>query len=214
MIISEKVKDIIEWIVCILIAFVLALLIKHYFITPTIVQQVSMYPTLEHNDRLLLNRWVVTSHGELRKGDIVTFEAPSKKFFDSTEVNIENPVAVYDKKIDSAFSKFLYYILEVSKESYIKRVIGVAGDHVYIDEDGNVYVNEEKQYENYIRNGCTTQRTGYFYDLVVPEGYVFVMGDNRDHSDDSRRFGCIPLDKIEGRVICRFWPLTSIGGVK
>lgn len=213
MMISEKVKDIIEWIVCILIAFVLALVIKHYLITPTIVQQVSMYPTLEHNDRLLLNRWVVTTKGEIKKGDIVTFEAPTKKYIDSSEINKDMPVAVYDREINSIFSKFFYYVLEVNKESYIKRVIGVSGDHVYIDENSNVFVNDEKLEETYIRSGCETKRTGNFYDVVVPEGYVFLMGDNRDHSDDSRRFGCIPLDKIEGRVVCRFWPLDSIGGV-
>ena len=214
MMMSERVKDIIEWIVCILIAFVLALLIKHYFITPTIVQQVSMYPTLEHNDRLLLNRWVITTKGELNRGDIITFEAPSKRYFDDSEVNLEMPVAVYDKELKSIFSKFLYYVLEVSKDSYIKRIIGVAGDHIYIDEECNVYVNNEKIDEPYIRNGCQTLRTGQFYNLIVPEGYVFVMGDNRDHSDDSRRFGCVPINKVEGRVVCRFWPLDSIGGVK
>ena len=53
-----------------------------------------------------------------------------------------------------------------------------------------------------------------FYDLIVPENCVFVMGDNRDHSTDSRSFGCIPLEKIEGKVWIRFWPFNLFGKVE
>ena len=74
---SSKTKDILEWIACILIALVLALVIRYYVGTPTIVQQVSMYPTLKQNQRLILNRWVRTTKTMPNRGDIITFEAPS-----------------------------------------------------------------------------------------------------------------------------------------
>lgn len=212
--INERTKDIIEWIVCILVAFTLALIIKHLLFTPTVVKQISMDPTLKNNDRLLLNRLAIVMKDEMKRGEIITFEAPSKKIYDITEVDIENPVAVYDRNINGIFSKFLYYILEATKESYIKRIIALPGERITITEDGEVFINGEKLEEDYLVEGLKTERTGYFYDLTVPEGYIFVMGDNRNHSDDSRRFGCIPIEKVEGKVICRFWPLNKMGKVE
>ncbi len=211
---SEKAKDRIEWVVCILVAFVLALLIKHFLITPTVVKQVSMYPTLENNDRLLLDRWSRTIHADLKRGDVITFEAPSKKYYINDSVDMEKPIATYDREINGLFSNFVYYVLEITKESYIKRVIALPGEHVTITENGEVYINGEKLDEPYLREGLQTKRTGPFYDLTVPDDCIFVMGDNRDHSDDSRVFGCVPIEKVESKVICRFWPLNKIGGIE
>ena len=104
-------------------------------------------------------------------------------------------------------------LLEITKVSYIKRVIGIAGDHIRISSDGEVYINEQKLNETYLVEGVTTPRTGEFYDLIVPDGYIFAMGDNRGGSSDSREFGCIPLDKVEGRVTYRIWPLNKFGKI-
>ena len=76
---SPKVKDILEWVYCIVIAIVLALLFRYYIGTPTIVKQVSMNPTLVQNQRLWLNRWGRTTKKLPERGNIITFEAPSKK---------------------------------------------------------------------------------------------------------------------------------------
>ena len=75
---NAKVKDIIEWIYCIVIAVVLALLFRYFIGTPTIVQQVSMKPTLIEDQRLWLNRWGRTTKKMPKRYDIITFEAPSK----------------------------------------------------------------------------------------------------------------------------------------
>ena len=214
---SKRTKDILEWLACIIIAFILALLIRFFIGTPTVVQQPSMKPTLQPNERLLLNRLTRTFKEMPSRGDIITFEAPSKKYIDSSEVNMENPVAVYDRKIDSLLSKFLYYVMEVSKESYIKRVIGLPGDHVKI-ENGKVYINDVELDEPYLREGVLTgQLKGAdtpYLDVVVPKGHLFLMGDNRPNSTDSRCFGCVPYDKIESRVVIRFWPLAKFGTVE
>jgi len=126
-------------------------------------------------------------------------------------VNFDNPVAVYDYEPKGFLAKFNYYVLEFSKMSYIKRVIGIEGDHIKI-ENGKVYLNGEELDEPYLRDGIETE-SNLFTDITVPQGYIFVMGDNRPHSTDSRSFGCIPVEKVESKVWIRFWPLNKFGKV-
>ena len=199
---------------CIIIAIVLALLVRYFIGTPTIVQQPSMYPTLKQGQRLILNRTIRTTKSMPKRGDIVTFEAPSKSYVSAVEANLENPVAIYDYNITNIFSKFRYYVLEIGKTSYIKRVIGLPGERVQI-ENGKVFINGEKLDESYLQEGVvTTSLEGVFTDITVPENCLFVMGDNRPQSTDSRRFGCIPLEKIESKVWIRFWPFDLFGKVE
>lgn len=109
--------------------------------------------------------------------------------------------------------KFTHYVLEVGKESYIKRVIALPGEHLQI-YDGKVYVNGTELQEDYLQPQIMTDTEDCpYFDLVVPENCVFVMGDNRPESTDSRRFGCIPLDKVESKVWIRFWPFNLFGKV-
>ncbi|MGN1327932.1 MAG: signal peptidase I [Clostridia bacterium] len=212
---SERARNILEWIECVVIAVVLAVLIKYYIGTPTVVQQESMYPTLEQNDRLILNRISRTKKETPNRGDIITFEAPSVKYISTEQADLNNPVAIYDYEPTNVFSKFTYYVLEWGKTSYIKRVIGLPGEHVQI-ANGKVYINgEELDESEYLQDGVYTDNYGgEFSDFVVPEGYVFAMGDNRTKSADCRRFGCIPIEKIEGKVSIRFWPLNKFGTIK
>ncbi len=210
---NEKVKDILEWIYCIIIAVVLALLFRYYVGTPTIVQQVSMKPTLIQDQRLWLNRWNRTIKKMPQRGDIITFEAPSKIRYTYNEVDETNPVAKYENEPTGLWGKFKYYVLEIGKDSYIKRVIALPGEHVEI-KDGFVYINGEKLQEDYLQEGIVTDVVGAgFSDFIVPENCVFAMGDNRSHSTDCRAFGCIPLEKIESKVWIRIWPLNLFGKV-
>lgn len=208
---SPKTKNILEWVYCIAIAIVLALAVRYFIGTPTVVKQPSMFDTLEEGQRLILNRWVRTVKGQYNKGDIITFEAPSNPIISAYDVDNDNPKAEYKYTPNTIIGKFVYYVLEFGKTSYIKRVIGVAGDTIKIEE-GNVYLNGEKLNEPYLDEGKVTEG-GVFTDIKVPEGYVFVMGDNRDHSTDSRSFGCIPIEKIESKVWIRFWPFSKFGKV-
>mgnify|MGYP002764449672 CR=1 FL=1 len=208
---NPKVKNILEWCYCIVIAIVLALLVRCFIGTPTIVKQRSMYPTLKPDQRLILNRLAITFHSDLKKGEIITFEAPSEAHIDIDKADMSNPVAKYDGGPKSILGKFAYYVLEVTKTTYIKRVIGLPGDHVEI-KNNKVYINGEKLKEDYLDSSVvTTPCDGAFTDLIVPEGYIYVLGDNRPQSTDSRSFGCIPIDKVEGKVAFRFWPLNTFG---
>ena len=210
---NDKVKNILEWIYCILIAVVIAILIKYFVGTPTIVKQSSMWPTLEQNDRLILNRLPRTFGKMPERGDIITFEAPSNKATGLTAEEIDNPIAKYDNEPTTWWGKFTYHVLEIGKESYIKRVIALPGEHVEI-KDGKVYINGEKLDEPYLTDDVITEPTGVLNDFTVPENTVFAMGDNREGSKDCRAFGCIPLERRESKVVIRFWPLNKFGKVE
>ena len=215
---KSNIREILEWLVCIIIAVVLALLVRYFIGTPTIVQQTSMTPTLKENERLWLNRWGRTTKKMPERGDIITFEAPSTSRVLQQDIDYNNPVEKYENEPEGLLKRFTYYVLESSKRSYIKRVIALPGEYVEI-KDGAVYINGEKLEEPYLQDGVVTDmKTGkedtYFTNFTVPENTVFALGDNRTGSTDSRSFGCIPLEKIEGKVLFRFWPLSKFGGVE
>jgi len=208
---SEKTKNILEWIICVVIAIVLTLLFRYFIATPTVVQQVSMYPTLVENQRLIITRTFRITGKMPKRGDIVTFEATSYSYSEGT-ADQSNPVAIYMDEDRNILEGFFYNVLEITKKSYIKRVIGLPGEHVEIKE-GKVYINGKELKEDYLQPDVITE-SNVFNDFIVPEGYLFCMGDNRAKSTDCRKFGCVPFDKLEGIVVCRFWPLNQFGSVE
>ena len=176
-----------------------------------------MKPTLMPGQRLILNRWMRTINEMPQRGEIITFEAPSKvTYSNGLEVDLQNPAAKYEKEPTNWWNKFVYYVLEIGKESYIKRVIALPGEHVKI-ENGKVYINGTELEEPYLQPNVVTtvdaKKYNYFSEFTVPEGYVFAMGDNRSQSTDCRAFGCVPVEKIESKVWIRFWPLNLFGEV-
>ena len=210
--INEELKNILEWIICIIIAVVLGLWIRYYIMTPTQVRSVSMKPTLIEGQRLILNRTIRLSNKLPERGDIITFEAPTEDYLTEAEFK-ESPTARY-KEPEGGFNKFVHNVLEIGKTSYIKRVIALPGEHVKI-QDGKVYINGAEYKEEYLSNSVKTEAEGgLVLDFVVPEGTVFAMGDNRSESHDCRAFGCVPQDKIESIVLFRFWPFDKFGKVE
>ena len=196
------IKEILEWVLCLVIAYVLYLKINYFVGTISGVKQVSMLPTTKENDRLIISRPTIFKR-DLKYGDIVTFEAPLE---DDLEVN-ENNIASYTEK--TGIDSFFYNFMGIGKSSYVKRVIGLPGDHIVIGDDGFVYRNGEKLDEPYLNEQITNKDK--YNDVVVPAGTVFMMGDNRLSSKDSRFFGCVPIEKVNGYVVIRVWPLNKIG---
>ena len=203
-------KEFLEWWYCIIIALVVALIIRctigNFLFWQTTVKQTSMYPTLKENQRLIVNRMVKTFNQNIERGDIITFEAPTIKA--ATGIK-----AIYSSEPEGWFGKFTYYVLEIGKTSYIKRVIGKPGDKISIF-DGKVHINGKELEEKYLQENVVTEgKNANLIDFTVPEGYIFAMGDNRESSLDCRDFGCIPIEKIESKVWIRFWPLNVFGKV-
>lgn len=182
---SSPVRSAIEWIVVFVGAILVAILIKTYVVQAFFIPSASMNPTLLEGDRVLVNKLSYHLH-DVNRSDIIVFEKP--------------PDAVGD---------------DVTKD-LIKRVIGLPGDNLYF-EGGKVYVNGKQLEEPYLSPGvATTQGTiacTQEKPCKVPANYVWVMGDNRGNSKDSRYIGPIPEDHIVGRAFVRVWPLNRFGGL-
>jgi signal peptidase I len=171
-------KEIFEWVKTIVISVIIALMIT-MFIRPTLVKGHSMYPTLEPNNYLIINKIPYMIH-EPERGDIVVFKSSLKT-------------------------------LNGKEKDLIKRVIAVEGDELVVN-DGKTYLNGEEIKENYINENYT----GGEVDIKVPKGQVFVMGDNRGNSLDSRdeRVGTVDVHTIRGKVLVRLFPFNKIGAVE
>ena len=141
-----------------------------FFIKPIVVQGISMLPTLETKDYLLVSRQAY-NFGEPERGDIVVF--PHEEGTEETY--------------------------------YIKRIIALPGDHLVI-KDGKVYINNKVMNEDYIAEDYTSGDIDY----KIPEGRIFVMGDNRGSSSDSRYFGTVKIDEVLGEAFVRLFPFSKI----
>ncbi len=211
---NSKSKEIFEWIVCILIALIMVVLIKAFVGFPTVVSGASMDSTLKDKQRLWVSRIGIEMHKYPKRGDIITFEAPSTTYVTKASYNPDDVTAEYKNDSKGIGEKIKSSIDIFGETSFIKRVIGLPGDYVEI-KNKSVYLNGQELEEKYLDAGTVTDSAeGFFLDVVVPDGYVYVLGDNREVSGDSRRFGCIPIDKIEGKAVFRFWPLNKLGKVK
>jgi signal peptidase I len=163
-------------------------LIQSFVAQPYRVEQESMRTTLEPNQYVLVDK--LSPHfDDYSRGDIVVF----------------NPVLREDECSDPVSGGF------TDVTPYIKRVIGEPGDFVELHE-GDVFVNDIQLDEPYVR-GASTDALDDAESWLVPEGRLFVMGDNRNNSTDSRseQIGMVCTNDVVGRAWLRYWPLDTIG---
>ena len=179
----------------VLMAFVLALIIRTFLFQAFFIPSPSMEPTLIQGDRVLVNKIPYYFH-DPRRGDIIVFSNP-------------NPEATPSRGFVGGFFHWLFQGLgfqQPENEDFIKRVIGLPGD-VVEGKHGFVYVNGVKLNEPYL-----TQHTQPFPATTVPVDKLFVMGDNRGNSLDSRfGLGFVPLDKVIGKAFVKIWPPSRFG---
>ena len=181
----------------VIMAFALALLIKSTLIQAFWIPTGSMEPTLMPGDRVIVAKVPYYFH-DPQRGDIIVFEEP-------------DPAKAPDRGVIGAFSHWLGQGLGFSppdNPDYIKRVIGEPGDVVYAKQ-GHVFVNGLEISEPYL-----TQKTAKFPRTRVPEGKLFVMGDNRSNSLDSRfGLGFVPIDRVIGKAVIIIWPIHDMAGL-
>lgn len=185
---SKLVKEIWEWLEAIVYAVILALLIHILVVQPTRVSGESMEPTLHNKDFLLVTRWAHVVDSMPSYGDIVIVDSRVNRprtWVDDVKEPFMNYVAFFDKSAQGNYA-------------WVKRVIGLPGDSLEF-KDGYVYRNGEKLEESYT-NEPGHMKYARSTPVVVPEGYVMVMGDNRNHSSDGRFIGPVPLDHVLGHV--------------
>lgn len=190
---SPVFKEVLSWIVCLAIALAAAFIIRTWFFTVVKVDGDSMYPTLHNGDRMITRIIGYTP----KRNDIIIFHPKS------------NP-----------------------KTAYVKRVIAVEGDRIYIDKStGEVYlkkngsevfkmleegyINEKIDPLTFYWNGCHPDLIDPLGDgLLIEKDHIFVMGDNRNNSRDSRdeiSVGQVHVDSVIGKASLRWWPLNRIG---
>jgi signal peptidase I len=184
---AKQKNEWLDWLKALIIAVIIAVVVRMFLFAPIVVDGPSMQPTLHDNDFMIVNK-ISYRFGEPDRKDIIVFHATESK-------------------------------------DYIKRVIGVPGDHVEMIDD-TLYINGEIVDEPYLdsekaalEDGGNLTNDFTLEDLPgnyeeIPEGYVLVLGDNRRNSTDSRYIGLISEDQIVGKVQLTFWPLDRIGLTK
>ena len=187
--------------VLIVIAFVVALVIKTFLIQAFYIPSASMEPTLVEGDRVLVEKVSYRFHGPER-GDVVVFEK-----------NLELPPGAEEDQsifedIGDGF-RSLFGFPTGGSQDFIKRTIAVEGDTIE-GRDGKVYVNGEELTEPYLAPEIPISAFG---PVDIPPGMIFVMGDNRNNSDDSRSFGPIEAETVVGRAFVLIWPPSDMSGL-
>ncbi len=197
---SEKggLPFLVEFPLLVLVALAVAILIKTFLIQAFWIPSGSMVPTLEVDDRVLVNK-LEYRFGEPERGDVVVFESPygdhePEPFGELVVRTIVESIGIRTARVP---------------DDFIKRVIGTEGQVVEI-VDNRVLVDGVVIAEPYLPDGV---RMADMDPVEVPDGELWVMGDNRNHSSDSRVFGTIPADEVVGKAFVIMWPLDRLGGL-
>lgn len=173
-----------EWVGTIAISFVLAMIVGIFLIQPYKVDGHSMDPTLHDGERVFVSKLPHTFSYYPKYGDIVIIDSRVDRHRSFMDDVMDNPLFQLVKNT----TKHVFYV---------KRVVGKPGDVLEL-KDHEVYRNGEKLDEPYVKEAMEeSEETSW----VVPDGHIFVMGDNRNHSEDSRAIGFIPLDHVMGKKV-------------
>jgi signal peptidase I len=184
-----------------LVALVVAIVIKSFLIQAFFIPSVSMEPTLDVGDRILVCR-ICLVFSDVRRGQIIVFSDP-------------DPSAGPDRGIVGGVLHWSGEAIGVAApedEDFVKRVIGLPGDVIELN-GGRLFVNGVLQDEPYVDPDIDTSPYG---PVTVPDGMLFVLGDNRTRSGDSRfdpprGVGLVPIDVVIGTVFLRVWPPGRVG---
>ncbi len=183
--------------VLLLVAFLLAFLLRTFVLQVFFIPSGSMEDTLQIDDRMVVEK-ITYLFREPVRGEIVVFEGES--------FGVVDPDATAGERVVRGLGQFLG-VVPASARDYVKRVIGLPGDEITI-EDGQVFVNSEALDEPYV----VFEDPSDFGPVTVPDNHLFFLGDNRPNSSDSRRgLGFVPTDAVVGRSAAIIWPFDNVG---
>ena len=202
---SGKVKilrEITGWAIAILLPVIIVFTLNLKVFAIPVIDQSSMHNTLIEGDVVYVNRFC-DNLSKLKREDIVLFLANGREkqgLIDEIGIKLTDISDKFKKKSNK------------TNERYIKRIIGMPGDVIDITSEGKVFINGSLENRDYVVG--LTPPGDSIYPVLVPEGHLFVMGDNRGISKDSRHFGCISIKSIEGRADIVLWPISKVGNIE
>ena len=199
-----------EWTYTIVAAVLIALLIKIFLFDIVQVDGKSMYPTLDHKDRL-----IVTKLGyEPEAGDIIILDSSYKSRNEYYDL-LAKEEGKEELNLAEKMIKYITLPEQYKHRYYVKRVIALPGQTIDI-RDGKVFIDDEELKEEYYSGTTSTIDPTMVFPLTVDEDCVFVMGDNRNNSKDSRdsSLGQVPYEAIVGKSQLRIFPFNKVGITK
>ena len=200
-----------EFPILVIVALAVSLLIKTFLVQFFYIPSGSMENTLQIQDRVAVNKVPFIS-GSINRGDVVVFRDPANW--------LPEPFEATDNKVIAKIKDGLVAVgilPNPAKQYLVKRVIGVAGDQVVCCSNGKLTINGKETYEPYLFAGNKASELDF--NITVPEGKIWVMGDHRGSSADSRYHqddvnnGFVPEDKVTGRVYAIIWPFKNVSFV-
>ncbi len=187
------------------VGVLLLVLLRAFVIQSFHVPSDSMEPTVAPGDRIVVTK---IGAGTVERGDVVVFDG-TETFADG-----EPPDGGVVRALGAVASTLS---LDVGRQDYLKRVAGIGGDHLTCTPEGGLVVNGDRVAEPWLPPG--EKACGTPFDVKVPSGRLFVLGDHRSASADSRSRlgspggGMVPVDDVVGHVAWRYWPLDRVGGI-
>jgi signal peptidase I len=205
---SRKGSALREFPILVIVALAVSLLIKTFIVQFFFIPSGSMENTLQISDRVAVNKIPFIS-STINRGDVVVFRDPANW--------LPEPYQSTENKVISTLKEGLVAVGVLpnpAKQYLVKRVIGVAGDNVICCSDGKLTINGKVADEPYIFAG--NKPSEMKFNVTVPEGKIWVMGDHRGSSADSRYHqddvnnGFVPVEKVTGRVFAVIWPFKNL----
>lgn len=208
---KSGIKDIVQ---SLLVAFILALIVRAYLVQAFSIPSESMLPTLKVGDMLLADK-IIFKFRKPHRGEIIIFKYPYsiyKKYYliNFFSLKVKVPDFIRKKKyFNFVFFKIKYPSFLYGWKDYIKRVVAVEGDKIFITK-GKVFLNDKEITEPYI-----AEKPMYSYGpKIVPKNCVLVLGDNRNNSQDGHIWGFLNLKYLRANPLFIYWPPQRIGLVK
>ncbi len=200
-----------SWLTTLGVALLLMVLVRGFLVQSFYVPSGSMEPAIEPGDRILVNKLV--SGEDLRRGDVVVFDGTDT--FAVAERGIHEDNGPIGRTLDEGADLLG---IDLGEQDYVKRVVGLPGDHVVCcDREGRITVNGTAVDEPYLFPG--DDPSDVTFDVTVPQGRLWLLGDHRSDSADSRAHlgdpggGTVGVDEVVGRASATYWPLSRLGGI-